>query len=682
MLAGSPQLSSSRNHRGQSLLDDTVPDGQNEILEPLSELVEEEFVEEEIQVEEVEELYATVNKQRRDEPPTSPLTEYTQSSPPVEMKTFQSPPFVKKEIDDTDFDNDKLGYAFSFLNSNETSPNLGRSEVEGDHDYDVIEEEHEASPPLQPNRLFRGFSGENFQTTANHVVGVDYNEVKIRKASQEGNNNGNDYRAPNLQDYQPTYEARHRGVTHRGSDGIKLMGEYDEINQHDDPTMNDNMNNSNGAAGGQFDLSKTMDKYYSDLPVNDIVRQSFLPTTRVNNTVMNSNKNSDKSVKSKNVNINNQQNQQQQIDYNNVLNESINDTTVNIGKIHTLNVQNQYQYERSLSPTQSYHPHLSLSTNETKTYGKPVMAKSPRPSYAGMASDSQHPPAPPPKPFQPTTTIFTRSHQEGEEPRRKTSTSEPPAVENKSILPEIHMFNKRRLKKTENGSTLLGYNLGEDEDEKDDPIYEEIEPRLNEGVGRPVIDIEKLNAQENNNNSPRILEQSNNEFSSPFSPRFKFSPRTGTSPRSRTSPRTSEYGDAELNIVTSSQQGQAMVENKRKFSIETERPKVQHNTSDLHKWLNKTDLRPAYKSSKKGIAFNREFAKPKSNALQAKIDVFSNRQLDSSGRAALQRQKVKVTHKKRSWYFKVERYFTKVLQYQFFKYHYSSLLLWRTFFIV
>ena len=677
---------STENQKQQGfLLDDTIPNGSTDKLEPLLEIEDENDDDD-------EPLYATVKKpnqrEKQQDTPISRLTEYTNHEQPAVLETFQSPPIERKNgmknikrtkrlvnkkpslagdvfkkdeakddryvefIDDDDdtgdynqsegekqdgaspavqvypddnFNDGSLGFAFSYLNSQEnTPPTPPRHEKSKDKENFEISPVNYSSASNKPTRLFRGIPNNILQDSNQQIM--DSNQ-----AMEESEQLVESSPLSHLQEFQPKYLAYRNSLDKKQlkPDLDRMSNAYEDVDSTDSTRPNEEIMNNFASVDQnvdeQFDLSKTMDSHYSNFSVNDIKRQKFLPTTRVNSTIPHLN-NDDDGSNPNNLDINSS-------------NDEKNSAEQHISKFNSLSIQNQYQYQRSLSPINLLLPHQlsNTSLDDIKTYGKPVMAKSPRPvSLDHHMADSKLPPLPPPLPTptsinQTTNTFFTRKSQLSENSSytkssevagNKQQTIPSTASSSKTVTPEIQWFSINRLKKTNNSTVLW---------DKDDQI-EEI--ALTKESSSPtfsktmLVDTDKLNSLEFiSQHSPRQDNEGINEFTK--------SPRENNREKIETldsSPRISAYDDtSELNILSSSQEGQYKA-NVRKFSNveqinnsvvhQQQTPEIKRKTQ-LKSWL-QNDLRPAYKPQKSSKR-NPDIAKPlKSNALQAKIKVFSN----------------------------------------------------------
>ena len=114
-----------------------------------------------------------------------------------------------------------------------------------------------------------------------------------------------------------------------------------------------------------FDIENSLTRRYSNFSINDIIRQDFLPTTRLDYTAHN---------------VSNESESHNYLSF-----DDQRDRRGIEKKLSKLNIQNQYQSERNRS-TPSFD--TSFKLDEPKTYGKPVMTKSPRTDFLPSSTSS------------------------------------------------------------------------------------------------------------------------------------------------------------------------------------------------------------------------------------------------------------------------------------------------------
>ncbi|XP_066933845.1 uncharacterized protein [Clytia hemisphaerica] len=614
--------------------------------------------ENEDEMEDEEPLYAKVVKPR--------LTEYENNrSPQQELKTFQSPqnerhiyqsppkdrkplksPAIMRRWHDDEEENeeenqnggeeagiDNLGFAFSFLgsqeNSKENSPKISQRE-------DIYSSPHLSN--YSPKT-----SQRESERSINSRGGMGNNTSPLVSNGVSRENSFHSYQPKSFGMYQQeplgrfnSYEEKNEKREQEDKSEYKIVGSFEEASYSNkksgsSPTVDE---------PPEFNLTKSLDKHYSNFSVNDIVRQNFLPTTRVYG------ESSEQENEIKSI-INTRNNSTN-------IGESGSGNRLSLTRLSSLNIQNQYQYQetsRSLSPTPEKTDFLGSSQTSnilsSETYGKPVV--SPRPPIENNSTPSENTnftpsPLPPPPPsllentpdntierlgkiFNSTTTKYTR-------PTRLF----PNGTNNPITEPEINYYSMDRLKKTERGDALLGRgnasieNLNNIDPQLESPV---IEYRASKLLGTMSLSIEKLDENDNPiiTSPPRRTSQNDRN---PID--FAFQSHENRSPRFDVSPRNalSSYNTEDINIVRGSHQiveGETNVSTLRRRidqSIHLQntsavKPKqhsaiVTENQKTLPKWVKQTDFRPKVTNPKyKDVASPREA----SNQLKSRIDVFS-----------------------------------------------------------
>ena len=218
------------------------------------------------------------------------------------------------------------------------------------------------------------------------------------------------------------------------------------------------------------------------------MRQNFLPTTRVHGDT------------------NEQENEIKMV----LSSRSSNGDEINrktsLTRLNMLNIQNQYQYQettRSLSPIPNANEYDNQpATNQSvliapEMYGKPIV--SPRPY--GMESVPSFPP-PPPSLLNSTLDTSALSLDRKHLVPNKTEVSKTMRMKTNenndsrnayATQPEIQIFGAERLKKTKQGSVLLGRSEGHNTEKEN--FDEEIpDYRASELLGRMSLSIERLNS--------------------------------------------------------------------------------------------------------------------------------------------------------------------------------------------
>lgn len=342
-------------------------------------IMDEEIIEEE-EIEEIleEPVYATVNTHKTHDAETATILKdydnlesvkkFTTFSPPTQIKNKETVPHISERVteEEKDFEQNKLGYAFSFLNSTNEELESPRNEILGstsdkkepsddDDDQSVVsvsslENGEEPTPPSSISRgqHFPGFNvGSANRRQKSNVIDLDFSP------SEET--------APSIQDFQPKFLSNQL-PTNTSVPSIAIANATPEVkrkNVSDNAYVKINKG-TEPASSPSFDSAPSLEHRYSNFSVNDIMRQSFLPTTRLEYDPLNSSN--------------------EDIDF---LNRSVEDTSrreKRLNQVSSLNIQNQYEYEKTEKlKNLSFSSMESLTKlEEPKNYGKPVMTKSPR----------------------------------------------------------------------------------------------------------------------------------------------------------------------------------------------------------------------------------------------------------------------------------------------------------------
>jgi len=610
-----------------------------------------------------EPLYAKVNKPA--------LTDYNnKTSPQMELKTFQSPTKDRSKEEQGNGESNNLGFAFSFLSSQDNSPQTPQRESA--RSLRGVQEESKAfhtPPQMQNSRIYRDLNNNN------NSDGEILQQQEHHNIQQQGEGGGgfHNYQpkslamaSPNKQSGRLANMKLNTHVEESNTRGSNKINKTKVIGGNELSEKTGNGGNTPTSPGGiQFDVSKTLDKHYSNFSVNDIVRQNFLPTTRVHGDT-NEQENEIKMVLSNRSSTNG---------------DEFNRKT-SLTRLNMLNIQNQYQYQettRSLSPIPNTNEHNQPTANQTsliapEMYGKPII--SPRPY--GMESAPSLPP--PPQSLLNSTLdasilsldrkLIASNKPEGSNTMlMRTIENDDVRVKAYSNRPEMKIFSVDRLKKTRQGNALLGrsedHQLDSENFEEDTQDY-----RASKLLGTMSLSIERLNSpdkeedkDEGSKHVPRAklydtsfykLKPSTAE--SGISPReLRVSPRElRVSPReSRISPRESRISPRELtisedlNIIRGSHQkdGESNVSTLRRriddsVSLnsprkEESKPVIQENRA-MQAWVKQTDFRPKitdpnyHQSSKNSPREIYDLNRTSNvNALhQSRIEVFSRKQED------------------------------------------------------
>ena len=588
-----------------------------------------------------EPIYAKVIKHPK-------LTEYGQTSSPPELSTFKKPPnerrlYQSPEKDrrplrspplarngnrngshleeDVESGNDNLGFAFSFLNSQENSPQLSQKSYTAES---PLKGSANTSPQIQSgNRIYRDLTAPQNQKTGGEGRG----EMGVDEVSGENSS---------FHSYQPKFyggmAASQRNISYntRSFDekindankndkkeqlGIKVIG-GNEFNSRFD-------NSPISPEKPQFDLSKSIDKHYSNFSVNDIVRQNFLPTTRVHGDTIEQ----ENEIKTILQNRNNPNNREEET------------RKTSLTRLSSLNIQNQYQYQKSsrpISPTtlndesenrkNSIQQQQSLSIG-SETYGKPIV--SPRPSYE----------MPSPLPLPPQSLLD--STNESIEPRqtkykpiisRKNNNKINDEKRKSSSQNESNMFSMERLKKTQHGTALLDKEKNREErfdknEEIDrDEEVDSFEYSASKLLGTMSLSIERLNEDNNDqvDNSPRAV-------GSALLLKERFERPTHIN---RSTPMESIIVDSQPQIIErethelNEESNVSILSQKINKTLgdvkegNQQQPSPGSEKKSMQRWIQQTDFRPKITNPKfKNIQSPRE--KAASNQLKSRIDVFS-----------------------------------------------------------
>ena len=457
-----------------------------------------------------EPVYAKVIKRPK-------LTEYGQTSTPSEMSTFKSlpnerhlhqspekdrkslksPPLVRREIrngdslspsEKTETGNENLGFAFSFLNSQENSPHLSQKSFTNS----PLKGSANTSPQMSSrNRIYRDLTGSQNQrteergseeTTATEMEqqsSFHTYQPKSFGSMPAGQRNtgsllGKEY------SFRSFDEKSNAKQSERIASGIKVIGgnEYNlQFDKQNSPISPDKP---------QFDISKSIDKHYSNFSVNDIVRQNFLPTTRVHRD-SNEQENEIKTILQNRKNPNREEETR----------------TTSLTRLSSLNIQNQYQYQKSsrtISPimnndeTEARMNSMQTLSIGPESYGKPII--SPRMSY-----ESPSPLPLPPQSLLDSTNESIEPRQTKYKPiisrerKKATVDDEKRKISNQN---ERNMFSMERLKKTPQGTVLLDRETNREEqldvnDETDTNEY-----TASKLLGTMSLSIERLDEENKN----------------------------------------------------------------------------------------------------------------------------------------------------------------------------------------
>ena len=566
------------------------------------------------------------------------LTEYGQTNSPPELSTFKSPPNERRlyespakdrkplrspplarhgnrngsqSEEDGESGNDNLGFAFSFLNSQENSPQLSQKNFAADSQPKVSAKIQ--SPQIQSgNRIYRDLTAPQNQQEGRTEMGED-------EASGENSS---------FHTYQPKFYGgmaagqRNTSYNTRSFDdkiktnknnekdqlGIKVIG-GNEYN-----SRFDKQNSPISPEKPQFDLSKSIDKHYSNFSVNDIVRQNFLPTTRVHGDT------TEKENEIKTI-LQNRNNPNRE--------EATRKTSLT--RLSSLNIQNQYQYQKSSQPISSttlndeeenrknsIQQYQSLSIG-SESYGKPII--SPRPLYE----------TPSPLPLPPQSLLD--STNESIEPRqtkykpivsKKNNSKIDEEKRKKSNKNETNMFSMERLKKTQHGTALLDREKNREEEFDKKEEIDPLEYSASKLFGTMSLSIEKLN--ENNNDQKDSSRDvggvllSKEKFERPT--RINRSPPIESISIDRKP--QNEHDTHELNGESSVSMLSQKI-NKTLGDVSDgnqQQPSPASEKKTMQRWIQQTDFRPKVTNPKfKNCQSPRE--KAASNQLKSRIDVFS-----------------------------------------------------------
>ena len=302
----------------QLIIDDDVPsDADSSTLEP---------------------LYASVHKSRiiKHEPIQDQYEEIPTFQPDLVVKDSNAN--VKDGIleEGNTYERNELGFAFNFLNSEEEAakpPLVKKNSYDTDDEGSVVSvsslENGSIQSPSYSNKPIRKVQSDNRRQQSN-VVNLDL--------PNEGES-----QIQNFQNFQPKYLAK--TIKEEPIPNVLIENPSPRIRTEGiilEPSL--------------FDNDSSLVRRYSNFSVNDIIRQDFLPTTRLDYNPFNASNDSD--------------------NRNNSIDEHKTPRNLEAG-LSKLHIQNQYQSERNRSP----HCETPIKLEEPKTYGKPVMTKSPRTDF-------------------------------------------------------------------------------------------------------------------------------------------------------------------------------------------------------------------------------------------------------------------------------------------------------------
>lgn len=286
---------------------------------------------------------------------------------------------------------------------------MGAQETDSDgYQSDSQHHDEVLHSPVRPSQLFRDLKSEN---------------------SFESQENGNEARK--IRNYQPKFLVelnRYFKENTEKTDATENRNnnELDGDNRNSNYKMNGNYHQSSRRDndGPDFDATPSMEHRYANFSVNDILRQSYLPTTRLDNSM------------SEDINYS---------EHYDDLNSRRRDEfkkDVPVSKLSSLNIQNQYQYEtseRNRMRTSGYDD--TPKVNGNKSYGRPVM--SPKTDLLSTSWE---------KDYKKKINDFSLS----------TTMEEP---QNEVLETEEHSILKPKLRKTKNSDLILGIKHDEEEDE-------------------------------------------------------------------------------------------------------------------------------------------------------------------------------------------------------------------------
>ena len=248
------------------------------------------------------------------------------------------------------FDSNSLGIAFTFL-ADETTK--------------------EKSPAESDN-------GEKLQSDTPYKMSSDYDNNYKTLQKKEKNKNEDDmlalqkrvryFRDLNVQTAEKTSTEKHLQsyipkILYGSGEVEESPSDLQNVPENDFATAKELSPNHNEEARSEFDARPSVDHRISNFSVNDIIRQNYLPTTRLDYDPVETSVNLKESTK-----------------LSNSFEEQQKKRNMNLTRLSTLNIQNQYQYQ-NLNRSHSYSSE-SLSKDEPKTYGKPVMTKSPHADFS------------------------------------------------------------------------------------------------------------------------------------------------------------------------------------------------------------------------------------------------------------------------------------------------------------
>ena len=294
-----------------------------------------------------DDIYDDENEDTNDEDYTNEIKQEDYDEDEADFNSNIEPEesYVRKN-----FDSNSLGIAFSFL-ADETTK--------------------EKSPAESDN-------GEELQNDTPYKMSNDYDNNYKTLQKKEKNKNEEDIlalqkRVRYFRDLNGQTEEKASAEKHLQSFIPKILygsGEVEESppDSQDVPenyfaTAKELSPNYNEEARSEFDARPSVDHRISNFSVNDIIRQNYLPTTRLDYDPVESSVNLKESTK-----------------LSNSFEEQQKKRNINLTRLSTLNIQNQYQYQ-NLNRSHSYSSE-SLSKDEPKTYGKPVMTKSPHADFS------------------------------------------------------------------------------------------------------------------------------------------------------------------------------------------------------------------------------------------------------------------------------------------------------------
>ena len=412
----------------------------------------------------------------------------------------------------------------------------------------------------------------------------------------------------NDQDENNRFNANKR-ATGNGVSGIKIIGG----NEHDSQRF-DEQRSPVSPGKSQFDLSKSMDKHYSNFSVNDIVRQNFLPTTRVSHDSVEQ----DNEIKTIIQNRNNPNHREEET------------RKTSLTRLSSLNIQNQYQYQKSsrpLSPVTNDNDTVDIRKNSiqqqslsigSESYGKPII--SPRMSYEI-----------PSLPLPPQSLLDSTS--ESVEPVRQSKYK--PKISKKfdqrkttSTQNENGIYSLERLKKTQHGSALLARENTRD-DREELPI--QIEPNeysASNLFGTMSLSIERLDEIDNDRvDSPSVIgnallpkeAESMNRSSRTLSSQFE----ENVSQVDRNPIQDFHDRKSSVSAIREKINGTLETKDHQLKKQQEANPSPATEKKSMQKWIQQTDFRPKITNPKfKNVQSPRE--KASSNQLRSRIDVFSS----------------------------------------------------------